>query len=152
MHKYKQAKTNTEVHKYTPGFVFFVKPAHKGRLELRIESLIIHYRHLAFGTAQCAGQRKVTKSDGSHRSPFVECHGDKAAPQTSLARIPVISLMSQTYGRDGPHRLWLDNDIDLTMTLSNHRGTAMWAAWKEGSLELEVGFDKLNLSDRAEAD
>ena len=60
--------------------------------------------------------------------------------------------MSQTYGRDGPHRLWLDNDIDLTMTLSNHRGTAMWAAWKEGSLELEVGFDKLNLSDRAEAD
>ena len=41
----------------------------------------------------------------------------------------------------GPHRL--DNDIDLTVTLSNDRGTAT-AASKEGSLELsrEVEFDK----------
>ena len=37
----------------------------------------------------------------------------------------------------------LDNDIDLTVTLSNDRGTAT-AASKEGSLELcrEVEFDK----------
>ena len=44
----------------------------------------------------------------------------------------------------GPQRL--DNDIDLTVTLSNDRGTATWwpAASKEGSLELsrEVDFDK----------
>ena len=37
---------------------------------------------------------------------------------------------------DGPHRL--DNDIDLTVTLSNDRGRATWwaAASKEGSLEI----------------
>ena len=49
---------------------------------------------------------------------------------------------SNLYGdRTGPHRL--DNDIDLTVTLSNDRGTAT-AASKEGSLELsrEVELDK----------
>ena len=52
---------------------------------------------------------------------------------------------SNLYGdHTGPHRL--DNDIDLTVTLSNDRGTATWwpAASKEGSLELsrEVELDK----------
>ena len=49
---------------------------------------------------------------------------------------------SNLYGdRTGPQRL--DNDIDLTVTLSNDRGTAT-AASKEGSLELsrEVELDK----------
>ena len=53
---------------------------------------------------------------------------------------------SNLYG--GPHGTTqrLDNDIDLTVTLSNDRGTATWwpAASKEGSLELsrEVELDK----------
>ena len=57
---------------------------------------------------------------------------------------------SNLYGdRTGPHRL--DNDIDLTVTLSNDRGMATWwlAASKEGSLEQErLSLTNVNLSEK----
>ena len=100
----------------------------------------------------CRAEKSDKERSKSSSFPFCGLVAWRQSGPLELPRKNSRYLLNESnlYGdRPGPHRL--DNDIDLTMTLSNHRGTAMWAAWKEGSLELEVGFDKLNLSDRAEA-